>query len=107
MDELTSEQLSEWEAYERLEPFGDWKNDYRLAFMCSLLVNVNKSFHGKKNSKMTSPEDFLIKWGRTKELEEEDRLEGVQTVDEMKQMIRSIAATFGKRKSSKGKTKKE
>ena len=63
MDQLTSRQLSEWEAYDRLEPIGQRRDDYRMAILSSLIVNLTRQVHGKKGVKMTTPEDFVPDWG--------------------------------------------
>jgi len=86
LDQLSSPQLSEWEAYDRLEPIGEWRADFRTATLISAVVNLAKSIWGKEGGKMTSPTDFMPKW------DEEPKAEPVkQSVEEMKQIIYAIA----------------
>ena len=62
LDNLTSEQLSEWEAYNKLEPIGEWLNDFRTAKLESTMVNIARTTHGKKGIAMTRPLDFMPEW---------------------------------------------
>jgi hypothetical protein len=62
LDKLTSKQLSEWEAYDRLDPIGTWREDFRMAYLSSLITNLVISVHGKSGAKTTSPIDFLPDW---------------------------------------------
>jgi hypothetical protein len=73
MNEITSEQFSEWEAYDRLDPIGKWREDFRLAYLCSMVTNLVISVHGKKGTKMTSPIDFMLDWDMTK-IQEENKV---------------------------------
>ena len=67
MDGLSSNQLSEWEAYDRLDPIGTWRDDFRMAYLSSLITNLTISVHGKKGAKTTNPIDFLPEWGGQRE----------------------------------------
>ena len=87
---MTLEQLNEWEAYYRLDPTSDLKDDYRIAYLAMLIVNSVRAVHCKKGTKMTDIEDHLIKWG-------EEKTEKKQTADEMKKVLMAIAATNKKK----------
>lgn len=50
---MSSRELSEWQLYEELEPFGERRADYRTASICHTLALAN----GAKNVKL---EDFLL-----------------------------------------------
>jgi hypothetical protein len=52
---LGSDELSEWMAFYQLEPFGDFRADYRSALMTSTFANA----HRHKDSPPFSPEDFM------------------------------------------------
>jgi len=82
---LTSTQFSEWEAYDRLDPIGTWREDFRLAYLSSLVTNLTISVHGKKGAKHTTPMDFMLDWtGTTKEPKK-------QSVEEMKEILMAFA----------------
>jgi len=69
LDILTSKQVSEWEAYDRIDPIGEYRNDTRTALVCSTITNLMRSIWGKKGSKMSSLSDFILQWGNEKKVE--------------------------------------
>lgn len=50
--------LSEWAEYDRLEPFGSWRDNWHMAVLCSLIANVNRD--PKKRREPFSPADFMF-----------------------------------------------
>lgn len=105
LDQLTSEQLSEWKAYESLEPFGDRRRDYQTAQICLLISNFAKSFASGGNKTPDSLEDFvfqnLIDRFYDNEYDEDGEAPMVQkqqSVDDMKAILQSIAKMFGRKK---------
>lgn len=98
LEQITADQLAEWEAYDSLEPIGlDLRADFRSASLMSMLTNIARSIWSKKGCKMTTPEDFMPKWS-----EEEQEEPQKQTVEEQKGMLQMIAAAFGNKKESNG-----
>lgn len=93
MAQLTSRQITEWQAYEDLEPIGEWRADYRTALLCSIVMNLAQSIYAKKGThpKLTTPKDFMIDWAGDFKKEEMP-----QTLEEMKSVMISIAG-MGKR----------
>jgi len=89
---ITSKQLSEWEAYDRLDPIGTWREDYRLAYISSLLTNLTISVHGKKGTKSTNPIDFMLNWDLEKAKEPKK-----QSVEDMKATLLGIAKQQNRR----------
>lgn len=55
-DEISSLEFAEWQAYYRLEPFGEQVVDARLAHLMAWIGNV---FGGKRKVK---PADVLLRW---------------------------------------------
>lgn len=53
---MSSPELAEWMAYERVEPFGQWRADYRQAITSMLIANANR---GKKD-KAYEVGDFMV-----------------------------------------------
>ena len=92
MDQLTSVQYSEWEAYDRLDPLGSWREDFRLAYMSALITNLVISVHGKKGTKHTNPMDFMLDWDVTKVTEVKK-----QSPEDMKELLKSIAQGVNKK----------
>ncbi len=90
MAELTNTQLNEWEAYNTLQPIESWRQDYQYAMLNSTITNLAISIHGKKGAKMSKPLDFMPQWG--------GKEEKIQTIEEMKMVLRNIANTFKNKK---------
>ena len=86
---MTSAQLSEWEAYDKLDPIGEWREDYRFAYLASLLHNIALSQGGEKDDKKyMTPYKFLENIRVWEEKEEEVKK---QSIDEMVQALKGIA----------------
>jgi hypothetical protein len=56
---VPSRLVAEWQAYFRLEPFGETRGDLRNAMLCALTVNMQR---GKDQDPVT-PEDFMPDFG--------------------------------------------
>lgn len=50
---MSSREVSEWQAYEAIEPFGERRADYRAASICHVIALAN----GAKDVEL---EDFLL-----------------------------------------------
>jgi hypothetical protein len=55
LSKLGSDEISEWMAFYQLEPFGDFRADYRSALVTSTFANA----HRQKDSPPFKPEDFM------------------------------------------------
>lgn len=91
--------MSEWEAYNTLDPIGTWRDDYRMAVLDSLLVNIVNKLYTEKGHKpvVTTPLDFMPKWN------EEEREVVQQSVEEMKQIMMAVAGAQNKKVGSQPK----
>ena len=95
MDNLTSRQLSEWEAYDKIDPIGSWRDDFRIAKLESLLTNIVQQLYAKKGSAptITTPLDFMPDWsGDRVEKKPENNL-----ADQIKQVFSGIAGSKKKK----------
>jgi hypothetical protein len=94
LDQLTSRQISEWEAYDRIDPIGTWREDFRLAKIESLITNIVQQLYAKKGSKpaITSPIDFMVDWTGDKVAEPKK-----QSTQEMKDILLGIASSQNKK----------
>jgi hypothetical protein len=94
LGQLTSSQLSEWEAYDRLDPIGSWREDYRLAYITSVITNIATSVHGEKNAKYSNPMDFMLNWDMedNKEVEPEK-----QSTEQQKEWLLNFATRQNKK----------
>jgi len=68
LDELTSVQISEWEAYDKIDPIGTWRDDFRMANLAAIITNIVNCLYSKKGSqlKLTTPLDFMPDWSNDK-----------------------------------------
>ena len=85
-------QLSEWEAYDKLDPIGEWRGDFRMATLSSLIMNGLIAHSGDKDKEMTTPLDFMPDWDGT---EEKEVIQ--QSVAEQKRILLGMAGRPKKR----------
>jgi hypothetical protein len=101
LDQITSVQLSEWEAYDRIDPIGTWREDYRVAVLDSLIVNIVSKLYAKKGHtpKEVLPTEFMPNWTGDK------RIERKQSVQDMKEVLMTIAKAAKAREAQEAKDK--
>lgn len=58
LSEIGTSELTEWMAYDRLEPFGESRADYREASHMAMIANMNR----KKGARRLEPSDFMPVW---------------------------------------------
>jgi len=102
LDHLTSYQLSEWEAYDRIDPIGAWRNDYGAAMLASVIFSIARKVYGKKgqSGKELTPLDFMPDWAGEFKPEVKE-----QTLDQMKQAVLDMKRRFKKKPRRKDKEK--
>lgn len=66
LKKLDSKELSEWMAYSRIEPIGEYRKDLRAGIIASVVANGIQSF-GDKKGKDYKPEDFMPEFGEEKQ----------------------------------------
>ena len=88
---MTSAQLSEWEAYDRLDPVGSWRDDFRTASLMAHIVNVINALYAAKGAtpKVSDPMDYMPNWDGEKRKKK-------QSVEEMKELLLGIAKNQNK-----------
>lgn len=67
-ERVTAREFAEWQAYYRLEPFGEYRADYRMGVLAAITANLWK----EKGEEPTRPEDFLPRFGRAAEALEQE-----------------------------------
>lgn len=85
LERLTSEQLTEWQAYDRLEPIGQWRDDYRIAYLISAIASM-------VGGSAINPIDIMENmqyWNIKKKVQVSGKK---QSVEEMKSILISIAS---------------
>ena len=95
LEGLTSSQLSEWEAYDRIDPIGTWRDDFRGAKLESLILNIVNQLYAEKGKKpqVTTALDFMPDF--TGERIDEKKK---SSPEDILALFRGIAATQKKKK---------
>ncbi len=83
---MSSRELSEWEAFSRLEPFGEDRADFRAAMICCTMANAWRG----KGDPAFKPQDFMP-------FLEVDPPEP-QDPEDMKRVLQGVAAAMSKKK---------
>lgn len=83
-------------AYDALDPIGAGRWDFQFAMLSSLITNLAIRVNGKKGAKLTTPDEFMINWSG------EEKVTKGQTVDEMKNILLSIASAHNKKVNKGG-----
>ena len=100
LEELTSNQISEWEAYDSLDPIGTFRADFRMAKLAATMTNLVLSIYSKKgdNIEFKTPVDFLPKWDSIIEdnLEREEVEPKKQSANEMRDILMRFAANHNR-----------
>ena len=88
---LNAKQINEWEAYNKLDPIGKWRDEYGWASLEASFTNLMTWAHAKRGTKHTAA-DFIPNW-------DYDAPEEVQqqTVEEMKKVFEAIAKSQNKK----------
>lgn len=81
LDRISSKELSEWNAYSKLEPFGSEAYYLGFAIVASVIANVNRS----KGQSAYKAKDFMPKFEDTEP----------QSVDQMLQFAEMITIGMG------------
>jgi len=59
LDRIDSKELTEWQSYYLIEPFGEERADLRSGVLASIMSNAWRG----KNTPASSPSDFVLKFG--------------------------------------------
>lgn len=90
IDSLTSRQLSEWEAYDKIDPIGEWREDYRFAQLMALVTNIVTKLYAKDKPKMVEPIDFMPDYSGDIAAIKED-----MESEKMKKQMYAVVRAFG------------
>ena len=95
MDKLTGYELAEWEAYDRIDPIGTWRDDFRGAKLESLILNIVNQLYAEKGKKLvvTTALDFMPDWTGDKTDEKKQ-----SSPEDILALFRGIAASQKKKK---------
>jgi hypothetical protein len=96
LEKLTSSQISDWEVYDKMDPIGTWRDDFRFAKLTALVQNIVFSLYhvkGQPEPKYISVTDEMPDFlGEKQEKDNEE-----QSVDMMRQLLLGIASAQNKK----------
>lgn len=84
LESIPSRLFLEWVAYDRIEPFGSWRDDLRTGIIASTVANCART---SKSSKSFKPSDFIPEFKPVEEPEER-----LSLLDKLKFLAKSLGA---------------
>jgi hypothetical protein len=84
---MTLEQISDVMAYDRIEPIGEIRADYRMAQVCLLLHNLIQMQRGDGKWTRATLQDFMLFGPKASQ----KPIDKPQSVDEMKAIMMALA----------------
>ena len=64
--------MEEWQAFDRIEPIGDYKTDVVIGEMAAMISDNFAALGGKKRTKPTDPRSMV--WYMKKKLDDKNRI---------------------------------
>ena len=68
LSRCSSQELTEWQAYYNIEPFGEYRADIRSAIIACVLANVNRG----KNTPAFKVDDFMPKFDPPRQMSNDE-----------------------------------
>jgi hypothetical protein len=66
---MSSREFAEWTAFFQLQPYGEWRADYRMACLMALIANVNRD---PKSSRAYEPQEFMPQFDAAENASDQD-----------------------------------
>lgn len=82
---MSSHEFAEWMAFFTLQPFGEWRDDFRFASLQALIADVNRD---PKKSKPFTQESFMPDFERA--IDEQEEQEETPEHERVWQKIRGV-----------------
>lgn len=80
---VSSAELTEWLAFNKREPIGDWRHDVVAAQVCAVTVNRDRKRH-----QQVKVDKFIPQWGGPRQ----------QSVEEQMMVITAITQAMGRKR---------
>ena len=93
---MSSHEFAEWMAFFRLQPFGEWRKDTRMATLAAVIVNALT--RSKDSDPIHKAEEFMPDF--EKALDEYEAQEEISEQEVLAQKVRSVFGSFVKKKPS-------
>ena len=91
-------QVSEWIAYDSIDPIGELRKDYMMAYLMTVITNIAIGALAKRGTPLKDLKDFIPNWER-EDGEEEIKQ---QSLEDMKKTLFAIAGKHGVKKRKPG-----
>ena len=79
-------------AYDIIDPVGSWRDDFRTAYLMTIITNLVISTNAKRGTPFKTISDFLIEWDSVEKEPEQ------QSLEVMKETLMAIAKRAGIKK---------
>jgi len=96
-DAMSSHEFSEWMAFSQLQPFGEWRDDFRMATLAAVIVNVMT--RTKESDKVHTAQDFMPDF--EKALDEAKAQEDISDQERTWQKVKTIFGGLAKASKKK------
>ena len=91
---LSSRQISEWMAYDSLDPFGEERADLRFGMLMALLANINRDPKARKEP--YTAEEFMPRFGGQEQDGQDEQDKTKQTWEQQKAMMMALKESHAK-----------
>ena len=97
LDDLSSKQVAEWAAFDRLEPIGDYRMDYMIGQLTSLVHNLSQQIYVKREERqLLNAEDFIPWFDKKDREQKKDNV--ARSPEEIKRLFKALAKRSSKRR---------
>jgi hypothetical protein len=88
LENMSYEEFKEWQAYYEIEPFGEYKKDFRAGIIASSIFNSKRT---KQSDKIFSPTDFIPNFDSKAKSKDKRK----QTVEEQNKIAKKLRQQLG------------
>lgn len=92
---MSSSEFAEWMAFSRMQPFGEWRSDYRTATLMALIANALS--RSKDSDPVKSPGDFMEQFDFEKALDEHQAQEEIPEHERVWNKVKTALGGLAKR----------
>ncbi len=87
-DAMSSHEFAEWLAFRRIQPFGEWRDDWRMATLAAVITNaITRS---KDTDPIREAKDFMPDFEKAL-----DEMEAQEEISEQERVMHKIKSVFG------------
>jgi hypothetical protein len=89
---MSPDQVDEWEAYDRIDPIGSWREDYKMAYLTSTVLNIAVQLYGKEGARLQNPVEIMknFPWLMDPSDPQPKQASGKQTIEQIKNVMMDL-----------------